>query len=124
VASFGGVVTICTSFWVYQNRKAKLFRHLIAGLIIALGLYTIVRSGSRGQLIAVVCALAIWIPVTAQMALRRGAITALLTAVGIALGAIYMIDNLGWSGNWEVDRIQNSFSGRVNTANAALGFSG
>ena len=115
VASFGGFVTICGAFWIYQNRKAKAARLLIAGVIIALGLYTIVRSGSRGQLVAVVCALAIWIPITAQMALKRQAVLALLTAIGIAFGAIYMIDKLGWSGNWEVERIQNSFSGRVNT---------
>ena len=120
VASLGGVVIICTAFWIYQNRKARLLRLLIAGAIIALGLYTIVRSGSRGQLLATVVALLIWIPITARTAMKRGTILALLSAVGIALGSIYMIDKLGWSGSWEVDRIENSFSGRLNTASSAL----
>ena len=120
VASFGGFVSICTSFWIYQNRKANLIRLLIAGAIITLGLYTIVRSGSRGQMIALVCSLIIWIPITAQMALKKQAIVALLMAVGVAFGAIYMIDVVGWSGNWEVDSFLSSFSGRLATSQGAL----
>ena len=111
IASFGGYVVICTVFLLYLKKYSSPVKNILHLAIIGLGLWVIVRSGSRGQLLAVVAACGIWVPITAQMSTRKSTIMAILMAVGVGFAASYFVQKMN-SARWERVHLDTATEGR------------
>lgn len=101
LSSFAGIVAAATLF-VGLGRKGWLEWLLrLAGVVVCVVL--IVRSGSRGQLLAVVASLALMLPIRFQLANIRGLIPAVLACVAIVVAldiasSLYVVnDEMRWS---------------------------
>ena len=100
VATYGGYVSTCALFSIFHKRGNVIF--LVLKLAIAiLGLYTIVKSGSRGQLAAVVVACGIWLPVTGGMTFKWSNILLLMLAIGVFIGGVSFVGEVGLTDRWE-----------------------
>lgn len=111
-ASFGGYASICSIYYLYKTKSKDFWFNAIHVAICILGLYVIVRSGSRGQLIAVVLATAIWLPITAQFAVRKSILTSIILIAAIGFGAIYLVGKVN-STRWRDDLMGDATSGRI-----------
>ena len=120
VASFGGHVVICSIFHIYTNRSRLSPTTLLAGAIVLLGLYVILRSGSRGQMLAAVAACFIWLPITAKMAANRSSIIALVIAFLIAYGAIWLAEEYELANRWRRDLFEQHLTGRLDAASYVI----
>jgi hypothetical protein len=118
-ASYAGVVLICSLFSIYREKASGLVlaaKVAIAGLCVL----AIVKTGSRGQLVAVVVACFIWFPITAKLALKRSTVMALVIACAAIIGSIFLIDDSQWSGRWSWNQISKARDGRLAASNIML----
>lgn len=113
-ATFGGYVVICSVFNLYGHRSRNAIIFAIRVGIALLGIYTIVRSGSRGQLVAVMVACFIWLPVTARMAAKRSTIVAYIFAITLAVASVFLIDYFNLASRWRWDLVDQAGGGRIN----------
>lgn len=115
VASYGGFVGICSLFSVYGRKFSPLVAFKVA--ILFLSAYVINRSGSRGQLIALVVVSFIWLPIIAKATLKRSTIIAVLGSAIIAVGAVYIYNNvLQGTGRWVEEAVNQATVGRYDMA--------
>ncbi|WP_146533670.1 O-antigen ligase family protein [Rubripirellula reticaptiva] len=110
-ASYAGIVAICTGFSVYNDRTNKALL-LLKLAIVALALWTVVRSGSRGQMVALVVSTLLMLPLTARLAVRRSTIMPLLTIAIFCGAAIWAIDHYDLSARWRWVSINGAREGR------------
>jgi len=116
VATYGGYVLICCGFSIYADKKNSLFK-MLKIVIGVLAVYTMIRSGSRGQLFASLIACLLWIPITAQVALKKSSLTAIGFCCVFVLFAGYFIGGEEQLGNrWNSNRLQRDQSGRFEMA--------
>ena len=121
VATFGGYVAICSIFSIYANSK-KTLSIFIKLIIAGIALYAIVRSGSRGQVIAVALSCMIWLPLTAQMAVKNARLFAVAAVIMVVVGAVYFVqsdDHL--SMRWSSASMRDSQFGRFSMASQMIG---
>jgi hypothetical protein len=101
LASFAGTVAAATLF-VGLGRKGWL-EWLLRLAAVVICVLLIVRSGSRGQLIAVVASLALMLPIRFRLGNIRGLVPAMLACAAIALAldmgsSLYVVnDETRWS---------------------------
>ena len=119
-ATFGGYVVICSVFSLYSDRSRNAIVFAIRIGIALLGIYTIIRSGSRGQLIGVMIACFLWLPITARMAAKRSTILAYIFAIVLAGSAVFLIDYLELAGRWSQDLVEQHSSGRFQQASHCI----
>ena len=119
VASYGGFVAICAIFSFFKNRTNLLTSTLkiVAAL---LGIYLIIRSGARGQLIFMVLAIFIWMPITAGMMFKRSNLLLLLIAAIVLLTGISWIQDVGMVRRWDMDIMTRDGSSRFEAAKFIL----
>lgn len=118
-ASYAGVVLICSLFTIYREKTSMLMlatKVVIAGICVL----AIVKTGSRGQLIAVVISCFLWFPITAKIALKRSTVLSLIFAFVAIIGAIYLIDDSQWHGRWNWDQISRARDGRLEASTIML----
>lgn len=120
VATYAGIVGLCCIFSLYANRSLGLAKNAVKIAVALLSLYVIARSGSRGQLIAVVLAAFIWLPVTAKVAAKRSTILALASACAILVGCIWLVDQSGTSQRWEGKQWEVASQGRFSQSGYVL----
>ena len=118
-ATYAGIVTICALFSIYRYRT-NVFWLIPKILIAALGLFAIVKSGSRGQLIALVATCFVWLPITARVAAKRSTIIALVLGFVVVASSIMLIDESHWSSRWQWDRFVADRDGRIDMATGML----
>ena len=111
-ATFGGYVSICAIFYMYTKRSQPTLQKAFYSVIILLGVFVIIRSGSRGQLIALFASSLLWLPITAKVAAKRSSIIAVAIAGVIAIGSWFYVSNSG-SYRWDLDTVSDSGSGRI-----------
>ena len=120
VATYGGYVLVCCGFSFYSGNKnflAKMMKIAIG----AIAVYAIVRSGSRGQLFASLISCLIWIPYTAQVAVKRSSVIAIGICCLFALVAGYFISGEETLINrWKSDRMQRDQIGRFELAGRVI----
>ena len=116
VGAFAGYVVVACAFSVYAHKTNMLGRLFKTGLAI-LGLYVIVRTGSRGQLIGVVLSCMFWLPLTMKMALKKSTILPLAGAGVLFTIAVLFIgqqSDLAW--RWRSERLSGDQVGRLERA--------
>ena len=111
-ATFGGYVTICAVFSLYRLRARNSFIFPLQLAIAFLGVYTIVRSASRGQLIFLMIACFIWLPITAKVAAKRSSIVAMIIAVVLAYGGMWLVEELNFTARWQQRQVAEATEGR------------
>ena len=113
IATYAGIVGLCCIFSMYANRSLGLAKNAIKIAVALLAIYVVARSGSRGQLIAVVIAAFIWLPVTAKVAAKRSTILALASACAVLVGCIWLVEQAGTSYRWRDSQWEVASEGRV-----------
>ena len=119
-ASYAAIVTICAMFSIYRGKSNRWMEFSFKLLVAALGLFAIVKSGSRGQLLALVVACFIWFPITAKVAARRSTIISIILGFLIIVGTILSIDESQWSGRWRWKNISSAQEGRFDAVELML----
>ena len=120
LAGFAGVVAASALFVGTGFKGALDWVLRLASVVVCLML--IVRSGSRGQLIAVVVSIAMMLPVRYRLSSFRGFVPILLTVAAIAVGLDYgasmyaVNDESRWSG----DQAMSDVTGRFDMVLALL----
>lgn len=116
MATYGGYVFITCVFSFYAWSGNQLTQALKIAIAI-LATYVIVRTGSRGQLIAVFAVCFVWVPITAEMALKRANIFMLAVGFVVLVGVLYLASSfveqqsdLLW--RWRTGRLQQDQEGR------------
>ncbi|MCR9295906.1 MAG: hypothetical protein NXI32_24590 [bacterium] len=113
--SYGAYTAICGMFLIYKSSLAGWWKFLMYG-VVALGIFVIAQSGSRGQLLGFVITSAVWLPVTAGAVARKSVVIALVVTVVAAVAAYFLFGELGWTSRIEGDQVQHSIDFRVNLA--------
>ena len=104
--TFGGYLLIAGVFSIYSGkRRGRMF--LFHLLVAALGLYTIFRSGSRGQTIAAIIAVMFWLPIVAKIAAKKSTILALVIATMVMVGATYLVSHGENLERWSSEALQS-----------------
>ena len=113
VASFAGTVILGAVFKIYgmKDKRGSLFLFHIA--IVAIALLVLARSGSRGQVVAVVIAMTIWLPLTARVAAKRSSLLAIATVLIFCMGLFYFVSNGADAHRWNADMLREHTSGRL-----------
>lgn len=120
-ATFGGYVAICSIYTVYASRDKKW---VVIGLNLAIALlaiYSIIRSGSRGQLLSLLVACFIWLPITAKVVAKRSSVIAIAAAFVLALGAVWFISSQGYGTRWKADFVTRASTGRLDQTGYVIG---
>ena len=125
MATYGGYVFIACVFSLYASSGNQLLKLLKIAIAI-LATYVIVRTGSRGQLIAVFAICFLWVPITAQMTLKRSNILMLFVGFAILVSVLWLASSfveqqsdLLW--RWRAGRLQEDQAGRFELAQILLG---
>ena len=116
VASFAGCVLLAAVFKIYGMKKKKGAIFLFHVAIIAAGLFVLAQSGSRGQVIACVIAMVIWLPMTARVAANRSSVLAIGVVLVFCVGLYYFVSNGADVNRWQSDQLRAHSSGRLDSA--------
>jgi hypothetical protein len=119
IASYAGIVCICALFSMHGNRSNKLLFGIRVAIVL-LSILVIIKSGSRGQLIALAITCFIWLPIVAKAALSRRNFALQFFGVLFVVATVYLMDDSYWSDRWESHRMLNLGSGRFDMANQML----
>jgi len=111
VASYGGIVGICSLFSVYGRKFSPMFAFKVA--VFFLSAYVIIKSASRGQLLALVVVCFVWLPIIARATLKRSTVIAFIGSAIIAGIALYVVYQLKDSGRWRSGQIEMAQEGRM-----------
>jgi len=114
-ASYAGYVGIASLFSIWGK---KLFSpsSMIKSGIILICLMAMIKSGSRGQLIAFSLVSTIWLPIMTKATSRKSiaiSVVAFFAAVLLSIAAVYLVDQLGLTNRWDFKRLANDNSGRI-----------
>jgi O-antigen ligase len=118
-ASFAGYVAIACLFSTFGKRLASLASIAKLG-ILAVALYAMAKSGSRGQLIGFAAVAIFWFPVIARVSLKRSTIIAMIGAFAATATGIYIVENMGFNTRWQLDQFAEAQQGRVEMAMTML----
>jgi len=111
VASYGGIVGICSLFSVYGRKFSPMFAFKVA--VFFLSAYVIIKSASRGQLLALVVVCFVWLPIIARATLKRSTVIAFIGSAIIAGIALYVVYQLKDTGRWRSEQIEVAQEGRM-----------
>ncbi len=120
-ANYAAYVGTFILFDMLRDRKG-VFLNVVRLSIAFLSIWIIVRSGSRGQLIAFVVANFIWLPIGGKLALRRSAIVGLACGVIATAIAIWMVGNLANAERWDWDKAVDATTGRQSNVEHLLSY--
>ena len=110
VASYAGYVGICSLFSVYGRKFSPVVAIKIG--IFILCTFVIIKSSTRGQLIALTLVCFIWLPIIAKASLNRSTVVAFFGAAIVASVIIYTVYQFKDSGRWRAEQIETASDGR------------
>lgn len=110
VASYAGYVGICSLFSVYGRKFSPVVAIKIG--IFILCTFVIIKSSTRGQLIALTLVCFIWLPIIAKASLNRSTVVAFFGAAIVASVIIYTVYQFKDSGRWRAEQIEAASDGR------------
>lgn len=122
IASYAGYVGICSLFSVYGRKFSPAVAVKIG--IFILCAFVIIKSSTRGQLIALTVVCFIWLPIIARASLKRSTVVAFFGAATIASAILYVVYQLKDSGRWRVEQIEAASDGRFEMATDLLSYWG
>jgi O-antigen ligase len=118
-ASYGGYVAIACIFSILGTRN-NLPNALLKLAIAAIALYVVVKSGSRGQLIALGIVCVCWLPVVSSLLPKRSMILAVIAVAATLIASVFFIQETGVTGRWDSDRFFTDQSGRFSMAQEVI----
>ena len=113
-ASYAGYVGIAALFSIWGKKLLNPVHLLKAGIIL-ICLIAMVKSGSRGQLIAFSLVSTIWLPIMTKTTSRKSiaiSVVAFIFAVLLSLAAVYLVTEFGWTNRWGLDALARDSDGR------------
>lgn len=123
IASFGAYVTLAAITTIYRLKRKKGFYFLLHLAITALAFYVMAASGSRGAFVAVVLAMAIWLPMTAKLSgtgKKRSSWSSFALGGIVLLGIVYFASNNEQSWRWGQAAVEKATDGRFQMASDLL----
>ena len=115
VSTFGGHVLLAAMFNIYSKRPTSL-KLMLYLTIAGVAMLAMARSGSRGQIVAVIIAAFIWLPITAKVAAKRSSIIAILAAAAATIALVYVVSNSDYAVRWSRKQVEANTFGRVASA--------
>lgn len=122
-ASYAGYVAIACLFSIWGKKLASPLSIVKMGIIL-LCLACMIKSGSRGQLVAFSVVVVFWLPIMTKGSVKRsiiGAFIAFVAASVLVIVAVYMVDALGWKGRWDFQQLVDDGQARLDASIAMLG---
>lgn len=111
LASYGAVVCISAAYVAMGRRESRKIG-MLAVCVAAIGAYVVLRSMSRGQLVALFAAGGLWMPVT--FARRQGvSVGSLLVVIGGAYVAAEALSYFALDARWESRFLEDAQSSRL-----------
>lgn len=118
-ASFAGYVAFAALFSIWGKKLLSPWS-IIKILIIGISVVAIIRSGSRGQLLAFAFVSILFFPIVAKAAAKRSTVFAMLAALALTAFTIFMVDQLGWTNRWDYQRLLDDHIGRMSLLTTLL----
>jgi len=106
-ASYAGYVGIASLFSIW-GKKLFSVNSLVKAGIILICLIAMVKSGSRGQLIAFSLVSTVWLPIMTRSTSRKSiaiSIVAFIAALFLSVLAVYLVAQLGLTNRWDLQRL-------------------
>ncbi len=113
--AFGAYTAICSLFFIYSRSLSRIAK-VGMYVTVALGIYVIAQSGSRGQFVAFVISTLIWLPIAAGVVAKRSTVIAIIMAAVASISAFILFEHLGFSQRIQSDSVVNSVGGRLEMA--------
>lgn len=107
IGSYGATVALCVLIQLYCS-KMTMFRRLFLLSIAGLGVYATVRSQSRGQLVALVISLMVWLPVLSGLKKSQTKIVALATAASMGLFSFIVLKEMEMLDRWRGESLRSA----------------
>ncbi len=109
LASYVALVAILMNF----QKKVRLWR-LMRWIIVGLAMVVVIRSGSRGQMFALLVAITVFLPVSKPFKSSRAMVGFLISIGATAMLVLWGYDNFADQSRWEWDHmVQDYGSSRV-----------
>lgn len=121
VASLGGYVAIAAALMHFTG-VARIWQVMRWG-VVALGLAAAIKSGSRGQLFAILIAVVVFLPVSRRFGSLRGVVGTAFAIIALAALALVAHSQFAQSNRWEWNTMVSDYeTGRIAFASDALRF--
>ena len=114
-ASYAGYVGIASLFSIWGKKLFSPASIIKIGIIL-ICLVAMIKSGSRGQLIAFSLVSTVWLPIMTRATSKKSiaiSIVAFIAALMLSFVAVYLVDQLGWTNRWDLARLAEDNSGRL-----------
>ena len=114
-ASYSAYVAIACLFSIWGKKLTSTLSIVKIGIIF-LCLVSMIKSGSRGQLVAFSVVSMFWLPIMNKASVKRSVISsglAFIVASALVITAVYMVDALGWKGRWDFQQLLDDGQARV-----------
>ncbi len=111
IASYACTVSLCAIISAF-TRERRLLSQLFLTLVAALGIYITIRSQSRGQLLAMLATLVLWLPIITGVASTKSKFFSLGLIAVFSILAIYVIQELSLLNRWSGDQLANAGTSR------------
>ena len=114
-ASYAAYVAIACLFSLWGKKLASPLSLVKIGIIF-LCLVNMIKSGSRGQLVAFAMVSMFWLPIMNKASVKRSIVSsglAFVVATALVIAAVYMVDALGWKGRWDFQQLMDDGQARV-----------
>lgn len=112
VASYASTVVMCSLFLLFATSPASWQRALLCGVIL-LACLVVVKSQSRGQIVALCAASLLWLPITRKSVIRRGSMSAVAVVAGLIFVAFIFIARSSYAHRWNTDFLQEAGNDRM-----------
>lgn len=118
-ASFAAYVAFACLFSIWGTKLLTL-RSIGKAAILLVCIVVMIRSGSRGQLLAFAGVSIVLLPIMARAAAKRSTVLAMIAAAAVSFVIIMMIDQLGFAKRWDYQRLIDDGLGRFEMTNYIL----
>ncbi|MEZ6128493.1 MAG: hypothetical protein R3C59_07405 [Planctomycetaceae bacterium] len=119
IASYGSTVALCAVLLAFSREKRFLFR-LALMTVAGLGLYITVRSQSRGQLLAALVSLLIWLPLINGVAARNSRLFAACAACAVCIAVFFAMQESSFSNRWNGQNLKIAAESRLEPVTRVL----
>ncbi len=119
LADYTSTVAICGMFMMF-GKPARWATKILLATIVMLSVYMLLRSQSRGQVVAVFLAILIWLPITCRHMRRKSFIVPAIGILILTISAIYMIQQSDLAPRWRTAGLSSDGVTRIKMASTML----
>jgi len=119
VASYGSTVALCAVILTFSKEK-RLFVQFVLMVVAGLGLYITIRSQSRGQLLAALVSLLIWLPLINGVAAKNSKLFAACVAGSVCIAVFFALQEPTFSNRWNSEHLKLAAESRMEPVTRVL----